>query len=101
MSLSVVVTEPEFVRPGAMFVSRPDVVWHVSAPDEASVVRAIEPTGARHAIVGPRPYREELYRALGRGSVLREVRCLAHDGLDLARATAAGILCTNTPGAID
>jgi phosphoglycerate dehydrogenase-like enzyme len=100
MSLSVVVTEPEFVRPGAIFVSRPDVVWHVSSPDEASVVRAIETTGARHAIVGPRPYRDGLYRALGRGSVLARFG-VGYDGLDLTRATAAGILCTNTPGAMD
>lgn len=98
--LSVLVTEPEFVRPGAIFSSRPDVAWHVSPPDEASVVRTIEATGARHAIVGPRPYRDQLYRALGRGSVLARFG-VGYDGLDLARATAAGILCTNTPGAMD
>jgi phosphoglycerate dehydrogenase-like enzyme len=100
MTLSVVVTEPEFVRPGAVFASRPDVAWHVSSADEASVVRTIETTGARHAIVGPRPYRDGIYRALGRGSVLARFG-VGYDGLDLARATAAGILCTNTPGAMD
>jgi phosphoglycerate dehydrogenase-like enzyme len=100
MPLSVVVTEPEFVRPGAIFASRPDVDWHASPPDEASVVRAIETTGARHAIVGPRPYRDRLYNALGRGSVLARFG-VGYDGIDVARATAAGILCTNTPGAMD
>ena len=100
MPLRVVVTEPEFVRPGAIFASRPDIAWHASPPDEASVVHTIETTGARHAIVGPRPYRDRLYRALGRGSVLARFG-VGYDGIDLVRATAAGILCTNTPGAMD
>ena len=100
MSLSVVVTEPEFVRPGAIFSSRPDIAWHVTAPDEASVVRTIERIGARHAIIGPRPYRDGLYNALQRGSVLARFG-VGYDGVDLAKATAAGILCTNTPGAMD
>ncbi len=31
MPLRVVVTEPEFVRPGAVFASRPDIAWHALA----------------------------------------------------------------------
>ena len=100
MALSVVVTEPEFVRPGAIFAARPDIAWHTAPPDEASVVRTIETTGARHAIVGPRPYRGAIYDALGHGSVLARFG-VGYDGIDLTRATAAGILCTNTPGAMD
>jgi phosphoglycerate dehydrogenase-like enzyme len=100
MPLSVVVTEPEFVRPGAMFAARPDIDWHVAPPDEASVVRVIEARGARHAIIGPRPYRQRLYDVLPRGGVLARFG-VGYDGVDVPRATAAGILCTNTPGAMD
>jgi hydroxypyruvate reductase len=98
--LRVAVTEPEFVRPGTVFSSRPDVSWHVAPPDEASLVRVIGETGAAHAIVGPRPYRDALYRVLKRGSVLARFG-VGYDGIDTVRATAAGILCTNTPGAMD
>jgi phosphoglycerate dehydrogenase-like enzyme len=100
VALSVVVTEPEFVRPGTVFGARADIVCHVAPPDEASVADAVRASGARHAIVGPRPYRGALYDALGRRSVLARFG-VGYDGIDLARATAAGILCTNTPGVLD
>ena len=98
--LSIVVTEPEFVRAGDVFAAHADLVCHVSPPDEASVVGTIRSTGARHAIVGPRPYRDELYAVLGRGSVLARFG-VGFDGINLVRATAAGILCTNTPQTMD
>jgi phosphoglycerate dehydrogenase-like enzyme len=100
MRLLVVVTEPEFVRPGTVFSAHANLACHVSPPDEASVAAAIDATGAKHAIVGPRPYRDRLYDALGPGSVLARFG-VGYDGIDLARATAAGILCTNTPGVLD
>jgi phosphoglycerate dehydrogenase-like enzyme len=100
MPLTVVVTEPEFVRPGTVFTSRTDVECHVAPPDEAGLVAAIEASGARHAIIGPRPYRDRLYAALGPGSVLARFG-VGYDGVDLARATAGGILCTNTPAVLD
>ena len=100
MPLVVVVTEPEFVRPGTVFRSRTDIVCHVAPPDESSVAGAVQSSGARHAIVGPRPYRGPLYDALGPGSVLARFG-VGYDGIDLARATGGGILCTNTPGVLD
>lgn len=100
MSIAAVVTQPEFIRPGTLFATHPTVVCHVAPPDEAGLAAAIAATGARHAIVGPRPYRDEIYAALGPGSVLARFG-VGYDGLDLARATAAGILCTNTPGVLD
>jgi phosphoglycerate dehydrogenase-like enzyme len=100
MPLGVVVTEPEFIRAGDVFASHADLACHVSAPDESSVAGTIRSSGAMHAIVGPRPYREELYTALGRGSVLARFG-VGFDGINLTRATAAGILCTNTPQTMD
>ena len=100
MPLDVVVTEPEFIRAGDVFVSHVDLACHVSPPDEASLVGTIRSTGALHAIVGPRPYRDALYTVLGRGSVLARFG-VGFDGINLARATTAGILCTNTPQTMD
>jgi phosphoglycerate dehydrogenase-like enzyme len=41
-----------------------------------------------------------LYRTLGAGSVLARFG-VGYDGIDLTKATRAGILCTNTPGMLD
>lgn len=100
MSLDVVVTEPEFVRPGTLFASRANVTCHVAPWNEDELAAVIARTGAKHAIVGPRPYRGPLYDALGRGSVLARFG-VGYDGIDLKKATARGILCTNTPEVLD
>lgn len=107
MPTNVVVTEPEFERVGTVFSSAPGVRCHVAPSGEAELVEAIARVGARHAIVGPRPYRDALYHALGRagqslgrGSVLARFG-VGFDGLDLAKATRAGVFCTNTPGVLD
>ncbi len=72
----------------------------VPAPNEEdALAAAIRETGARCVIVGPRPYTGDLYRALPPGGVLARFG-VGHDGIDKTKATAAGILCTNTPGAM-
>jgi phosphoglycerate dehydrogenase-like enzyme len=68
----------------------------MASSSEAELADAIRAAGARHAIVGPVVYRESLYTALPAGSVLARYG-VGHDGIDKARATAAGLLCTNTP----
>ena len=57
---------------------------------------AIRANGARHAILGPFVYQDALYSALPAGGVLARYG-VGHDGIDKARATSAGLLCTNTP----
>lgn len=91
----VVVTEPEFRRAEAVFTSS---ALHcvVAPPSEVELAEAIRAAGARHAIVGPVAYRDGLYGALPAGGVLARYG-VGHDGIDKARATAAGLLCTNTP----
>jgi len=73
----------------------------IPAPAEeeefAGVVRSHH---ARHAVVGVQPYRDALYAALPRGGVIARFG-VGHDGIDKAKATAAGLLCTNTPGVLD
>jgi phosphoglycerate dehydrogenase-like enzyme len=91
----VLVTEPEFRRAEAVFLASQFkcVVGPASEPELAAAVRAAD---ARHAIVGPVVYKDELYSALRSGGVLARYG-VGHDGIDKARATRAGILCTNTP----
>lgn len=94
----IVVTEPEFRRSESVFVA--SQVRCVAAPPlEAALADAIRAHGARHAIVGPFAYRDELYAALPAGGVLARYG-VGHDGIDKARATSAGLLCTNTPGVL-
>jgi phosphoglycerate dehydrogenase-like enzyme len=51
-------------------------------------------------IVGPRPYAGPLYDALPQGGVIARFG-VGHDNIDKRKATAAGLLCTNTPGVLN
>ena len=96
----VVVTEPEYRRAERVFSSTPGVTCVVAPADEEALAAAIRSAGARHAVVGGRPYRGALYDAVGRGHVVSRFG-VGHDGIDKARATQAGVLCTNTPAVLD
>ena len=73
----------------------------IPAPsEEAALVQAIAESGARHVIVGGQPYRDALYTALPRGSVVARFG-VGHEWVDKAKATASGLLCTNTPSVLD
>ncbi|NQT52003.1 hypothetical protein HQ576_08130 [bacterium] len=97
----VVVTQAEYAKAQAAFVAAgDDGLECIAAPDdEAALAEAIRQHGARHAIVGVAPYTGPLYDALPRGGVLARFG-IGHDGIDKSLATAAGILCTHTPGAL-
>jgi phosphoglycerate dehydrogenase-like enzyme len=100
MPSTIAVTESVFRKGEDVFTSSTRFRC-LSAPDEeAELVRAIQAFGADHAIVGDRRYEDALYRALAPGRVLARFG-VGHDGIDKAKATAAGLLCTNTPGALD
>jgi phosphoglycerate dehydrogenase-like enzyme len=100
MSASIVaVTEAEYKRAPKVFDEAPFII-RVVPPGEPALAKAIADHGARHAVIGGSPYRDELYAALGRGSVLARYG-VGFDGVDLARATRAGIACTNTPTVLD
>ena len=92
----VVVTEPEYRRGEPVFASAPALECVVAPPAEDVLVEAIGRVGARHAVVGSVPYRDALYRALPKGSVLARFG-VGHESIDKVRATASGLLCTNTP----
>ena len=92
----VVVTAPEYRRGESVFSSTPGLRCVVASPAEDALVEAIAANGARHAVVGSVRYRERLYTSLPRGAVLARFG-VGHDSIDKERATAAGLLCTNTP----
>jgi phosphoglycerate dehydrogenase-like enzyme len=96
---TVVVTEPEFRRAEQYFASTTKWTFVPAPPGEAELSDAIRQHGARHAVLGPVAYTGRLYEALPRGGVLARYG-VGHDGIDKARATTAGLLCTNTPGVL-
>src|SRR6185295_14387229 len=61
---------------------------------------AIREAKATYVIVGARIYSGALYEALPAGGVIARFG-VGHDGIDKAKATAAGVLCTNTPGVLN
>ena len=96
----VLVTESEYRKAEACFLSAPGLEC-LRAPDaEADLASAMREAHASHVVVGPRTYSGALYEALQAGGVIARFG-VGHDGIDKARATAAGLLCTNTPGVLN
>jgi lactate dehydrogenase-like 2-hydroxyacid dehydrogenase len=96
----VLVTESEYRRGEAVFSSSSRFSFLPAPADEAALVHAIAESGARHVIVGGQPYRDALYTALPRGSVVARFG-VGHEWIDKAKATAGGLFCTNTPAVLD
>jgi lactate dehydrogenase-like 2-hydroxyacid dehydrogenase len=97
---TVIVTQAEYRKGQAVFERSPEFTFVQVPPEEALLAAAIKGANAQYAIVGHNPYIDDLYRALPRGGVLARFG-VGHDGIDKLKATAAGILCTNTPGTLD
>jgi lactate dehydrogenase-like 2-hydroxyacid dehydrogenase len=95
----VLVTETEFKRAPDVFSSAPVQCISV-AGDEATLSREIRQRGARSVIVGSVKYTGAIYDALSPGGVIARFG-VGHDGIDKDKATAARVLCTNTPGVLD
>jgi phosphoglycerate dehydrogenase-like enzyme len=96
----VLVTESEFRRGQDVFSTANGLTCVAGPANEEALARAIKETGARHAVVGGQLYHGPLYDALARGSVLARFG-VGHEGIDKARATRAGLYCTNTPAVLD
>src|SRR4029453_16467965 len=69
-------------------------------PKPRVVVTALEYRKTEATIVRARAYSGALYAALPRGGVIARFG-VGHDGIDKAKASAAGLLCTNTPGVLN
>jgi phosphoglycerate dehydrogenase-like enzyme len=92
----VLVTETEFKRAHSTFSSTPGVECRVVPAAEDALSEAVIEHKARAVVVGSSPYRGRIYAALGPGGVLARFG-VGYDNVDLAKATEAGVLCTNTP----
>ena len=95
----VLVTETEFKRAPEVFALAP-VQCIAVAGDEPALAREVKERGARYVIVGSVKYSGAIYDALSEGGVIARFG-VGHDGIDKDKATAAGVLCTNTPGVLD
>ena len=92
-------TDTEFKRAPEVFSSA--LVQCIAvAGDEPTLAREVKERGARYAIVGSVKYTGAIYDALSQGGVIARFG-VGHDGIDKDKATAAGVLCTNTPGVLD
>ncbi len=98
----VAVTELEFRKAEALFTGAAGEGCDcVSVPaHEAALAAAIRSGSIRHVVVGVERYEGPLYQALSKGGVIARFG-VGHDGVDKAQATTRGLLCTNTPGALD
>ena len=99
MPAIVAVTEKEYRKAKPVFEAAAGLSCVPVPPEEDALAAAIRHHQARHAVVGVVPYRGPLYAALPAGAVLARFG-VGHDNIDKAQATAAGLLVTNTPGAL-
>ncbi|HEY3838923.1 MAG TPA: NAD(P)-dependent oxidoreductase [Bryobacteraceae bacterium] len=96
----VVVGETEYRKAEVVFSSTPGLRCIAAPAAEEEFAAMVRSHGGRHVVVGVQPYRDALYAALPRGGVVARFG-VGHDGIDKAKATAAGLFCTNTPGVLD
>ena len=96
----VLVTDPEYRKGEDCFVAAPGLDCRNVPDDEKALAAAIRESQTRYVVVGNRQYSGALYDALPAGGLIARFG-VGHDGIDKARATAAGLLCTNTPGVLD
>ncbi len=96
----VLVTELEYRKAEGALWSAPGLECVRAPVDEDDLASAIREARASYVIVGSRTYSGALYEALPAGGVIARFG-VGHDGIDKAKATAAGVLCTNTPGVLN
>jgi lactate dehydrogenase-like 2-hydroxyacid dehydrogenase len=96
MSIVVLVTETEYRRAESTFGATAGFDCRAVPAPEDELSKAVEQHGARAVVVGGTSYRDRLYTTLGAGGVIARFG-VGFDSIDRARATEAGVLCTNTP----
>ena len=99
----VLVTELEYAKAEQIFSTSAGECGLECLPaprEEQRLAEAVRSQGAVHVVVGVDPFAGSLYEALPAGGVIARFG-VGHDGIDKERATAHGLLCTNTPGTLD
>ena len=103
MTPTILVTQLEYDKAKAIFDGAEAArgLRCLPAPrDEAALAEAVRQHEAVAVILGVDPYAAALYAALPEGGVIARFG-VGHDGVDKAKATAARLLVTNTPGVLD
>ncbi|MBP7937261.1 MAG: hypothetical protein KA354_21670 [Phycisphaerae bacterium] len=100
--VKVAVTAKEFDKAAKVFrrAAAEDVECVRAPAQEDELAAMIQADSIHHAIVGVERYAGPLYEALPPGGVLARFG-VGHDGIDKQKATARGVICTNTPGVLD
>ena len=96
MPILVLVTETELQRAESTFTSTAGFDCRPAPRAEDALCDEVVRHGARAVVVGSGMYRDRLYATLGPGGLIARFG-VGYDNVDLPRATAAGVLCTNTP----
>lgn len=96
----VAVTEPQYRKAEETFSTVTDLHCVPAPEEEQALAATVRRLGARHAIVGLANYKHALYSSLPERGVLARYG-VGHDGIDKAKASGCGLLCTNTPGVLD
>jgi len=97
---TVLVTDTEYRKGEDRFTAATRFQCRSVPAGEQELAAAVRDFQARYVIVGGRQYTGPLYDALPAGGVIARFG-VGYDGIDRARATAARLLCTNTPGVLD
>ena len=100
--IKIAVTELEYRKAKDVFeAAAKDGLECVPVPSEEQLLAAfVKKNSVAHVIVGVDRYSGALYEALPQGGVIARFG-VGHDGVDKVRAKERGILCINTPGALD
>lgn len=96
----ICVVKKVYVKAESIFDSDPDFDVEVVDRAEAALAAGIREHKGFAAVVGTDKYLDELYGALPRGGIIARFG-VGHDGVDKKKASAAGIVVTNTPGVLD
>lgn len=96
----VAVTEMEYDKAELVFTSAEGLECLPAPAIEDELAEAVKAMGAEHVVVGVSRYKNELYDALPKGGVIARFG-VGHDSIDKAKATEAGLLCTNTPNVLN
>ncbi len=98
--IKIAVTGLEYDKAVDVFDAAPGIQCLRAPATEIDLARFIKDNGISHVIVGVEKYHEALYEALPEGGVIARFG-VGHDGINKKLASAKGLWCTNTPGALD
>lgn len=96
----IAVTELEYKKARNIFDLVKDFQIIPAPAEEAKLATLIQREKIDHVIIGVDKYLNSLYNVLPKNGVIARFG-VGHDGVDKQKASEKGILCTNTPGALD